>query len=168
MKAAVEPARRPPVAAGREAAVEGAVRGAFALLGGPQLAKSAPSTRSDVHEMILKGVPYSALFHLTATFAPIEIDLISQALGISTRTLRRQREAPKRTMPVDVASRTWMLAETMAKATEIFGGADEAARWLQAEAMGLDGKRPIDLLRTLQGAELVDEFLTRLEYGVYT
>ena len=33
--------------------------------------------------------------------------------------------------------------------------------------MGLDGKRPIELLQTVQGAELVTDFLTRLEYGVY-
>jgi uncharacterized protein (DUF2384 family) len=34
--------------------------------------------------------------------------------------------------------------------------------------MGLDGQRPIDLLQTVQGAELVNDFLGRLEYGVYT
>jgi uncharacterized protein (DUF2384 family) len=33
--------------------------------------------------------------------------------------------------------------------------------------MGLDGARPMDLLRTAQEAELVNELLGRLEYGVY-
>jgi uncharacterized protein (DUF2384 family) len=33
--------------------------------------------------------------------------------------------------------------------------------------MGLSGARPIDLLRTSQGATLVTQFLERLRYGVY-
>jgi uncharacterized protein (DUF2384 family) len=33
--------------------------------------------------------------------------------------------------------------------------------------MGLDGARPIDLLRTEDGARVVYEFLMRLEFGVY-
>jgi uncharacterized protein (DUF2384 family) len=39
---------------------------------------------------------------------------------------------------------------------------------MSSEVMGLDGARPIELLRTVQGAELVNEFLVRLEHGVYT
>ena len=53
------------------------------------------------------------------------------------------------------------------RASEPFGDAAAAQRWLAAPAMGLDGARPIDLLRTLQGSELVAEFLGRLEHGVY-
>lgn len=70
-------------------------------------------------------------------------------------------------MPAELASRTWHFAEILAKATEVLGGRDDAERWLMREAMGLDGARPIDLLRTVQGAELVKEFLGRLEHGVY-
>jgi putative toxin-antitoxin system antitoxin component (TIGR02293 family) len=70
-------------------------------------------------------------------------------------------------MPTELGSKTWMLAETVAKASEVFGGREAAERWMVKPAMGLDGMRPIDLLRTSQGAELVNEFLERLEYGVY-
>ncbi|MDE4063639.1 antitoxin Xre/MbcA/ParS toxin-binding domain-containing protein [Phaeobacter gallaeciensis] len=34
--------------------------------------------------------------------------------------------------------------------------------------MGLDNRRPIDLLATAAGAEAVADYLTRMEYGVYT
>ena len=71
-------------------------------------------------------------------------------------------------MPTDLASKTWLFAETLAKATEIFGGKEEAERWMSKPAMGLDRQRPIELLQTVQGAELVNDFLGRLEYGVYT
>ena len=33
--------------------------------------------------------------------------------------------------------------------------------------MGLDGHRPVDLMATSAGTELVETFLEQLEYGVY-
>jgi putative toxin-antitoxin system antitoxin component (TIGR02293 family) len=54
-----------------------------------------------------------------------------------------------------------------AKAVEIFGSKEEAELWLRRPAMGLDGQRPIDLLKSPEGKQLVEEFLARLEHGVY-
>ncbi len=59
-------------------------------------------------------------------------------------------------------------ADALAKATQVFGSAGEAERWMSRPAMGLDGQRPVDLLQTVRGTELVHDFLVRLEYGVYT
>ena len=38
---------------------------------------------------------------------------------------------------------------------------------LERPAIGLDQRRPIDLLATPAGAKLVEDFLSRVEYGVY-
>jgi putative toxin-antitoxin system antitoxin component (TIGR02293 family) len=59
-------------------------------------------------------------------------------------------------------------AAALAAATGVFGGRKQAKKWMSTPVMGLDGQRPIDLLRSAWGAELVKDFLTRLEYGVYT
>jgi len=40
--------------------------------------------------------------------------------------------------------------------------------WLDRPAIALENKRPIELLRTLPGPQLVEQLLTRIEYGVYT
>jgi putative toxin-antitoxin system antitoxin component (TIGR02293 family) len=50
----------------------------------------------------------------------------------------------------------------------VFGTQERAEEWLAKPAMGLDRRRPIDLLQTVQGAGIVSDFLTRLDYGVYT
>lgn len=42
----------------------------------------------------------------------------------------------------------------------------EAEQWLERPAIGLDQRRPIDLLGTPAGVELVEDYLERLEYGV--
>lgn len=83
------------------------------------------------------------------------------------RTLRRQKETPGKVMPTDLASKTWLFAEILTQAAELSGAREEAERWMMQKAMGLDGARPIDLLSTVQGAELVKEFLGRIELGVY-
>ena len=41
-------------------------------------------------------------------------------------------------------------------------------KWLQGRAIGLEQRRPMDVLATPAGARLVEEFLGRIEYGVYT
>jgi len=137
------------------------------FLGGGVFLRRRLGSRSDVHSALVSGIPYGSLLHLVAQMEKLkEIDIV-RVLGISARTLRRQGEAPGKPMPVDLASRTWLLAETLAKATEIFGSKEDAELWMSRPAMGLDGERPIDLLQTVQGAELVNDFLGRLEYGVY-
>jgi putative toxin-antitoxin system antitoxin component (TIGR02293 family) len=56
----------------------------------------------------------------------------------------------------------------LAKATRVLGSQEEAEQWLKRPAIGLNRRRPIDLLTTRVGAKLVEIYLGRLEYGVYT
>ena len=59
-------------------------------------------------------------------------------------------------------------AEILAQATAVFGSRSAAEKWLEQPAMALEGRLPIDLLATSVGVEIVENHLTRLEYGVYT
>jgi putative toxin-antitoxin system antitoxin component (TIGR02293 family) len=138
------------------------------FLGGVKLFRHAVNSRAEVHAAILDGIPYASLIFLLATFKALDEADVVHVLGISARTLRRQREMPRKSMPADLASRTWLFAEMLAKATAVFGSTQRAEEWMARPALGLDGQRPIDLLQTVQGAEIVGDFLTRLEYGVYT
>lgn len=143
-------------------------RASSKLLGGPRFARRELRTRSDIHQALLGGVPYASLLYFIANLKVLTEDDLVAVLGISARTLRRHRDTPKKPMPADLASRAWLFAETLARACDVFGGQEEAERWMSAPAIGLDGQRPVNLLRTLQGAELVNDFLGRLEYGVYS
>jgi putative toxin-antitoxin system antitoxin component (TIGR02293 family) len=138
------------------------------FLGGKKFWRRRITSRADVHSAIVRGVPYASLIFFVNQVSGLEEADVVKVLGISGRTLRRQAEASEKPMPADLASKTWLFAETLAKATEIFGGKEQAERWMSRPAIGLDGQRPIELLQTLQGAELVSDFLGRLEYGVYT
>jgi putative toxin-antitoxin system antitoxin component (TIGR02293 family) len=59
-------------------------------------------------------------------------------------------------------------ANIAAKAIQVFGSEKEAERWLSEPAMALDRRRPVDLLDSSTGIDLVEQLLGRLEYGVYT
>jgi uncharacterized protein (DUF2384 family) len=100
------------------------------LLGGARILKQIPVSRAEVQATILLGVPYSALLFLTDRITMLSEADVAQVVGISTRTLCCQKDAPRKSMPTDLASRTWLFAETLAKATEIFGGRSEAERWM--------------------------------------
>jgi putative toxin-antitoxin system antitoxin component (TIGR02293 family) len=56
----------------------------------------------------------------------------------------------------------------LAHATRVFGSLETAECWLKQPAIGLGQKCPIDLLATLAGRKVVVDYLTRIEYGVYT
>jgi len=138
------------------------------LLGGKQVFKLAVKEPLDAHDILQRGLPGSALVHLidTLTFLPKATSL-EKGVGMSLRTFQRT-EAGSRTLSPEHSGRAWKFAEILATATAILGSQSEAEQWLEKPALGLDNRRPIDLLSTPAGIEMVETFLGRLEYGVYT
>lgn len=137
------------------------------FLGGSRFWPDRPESPTAVHEAAVRGVPYGSLTHLVDQVSLIRPDEVAKVLGMSHRTLTRQALKPRESMPADLASKAWQFAEILAKASEVFGGDHEAERWMSAPAVALNGHRPIELLQTVQGAEVVRDYLTRLEFGVY-
>lgn len=139
-----------------------------ALLGGPQILRKPPRDRLEAHEMLLRGLPAKALTHLVENFVFLNWnDSLTRAIGMSQRTYQRHTIAAPKPLSPEQSARTWKLAEILAKATEILGSKEVAEQWLEQPATGLNRRRPIDLLATPAGVELVEDFLVRLEYGVY-
>ncbi|WP_052659160.1 antitoxin Xre/MbcA/ParS toxin-binding domain-containing protein [Pseudomonas sp. LFM046] len=58
-------------------------------------------------------------------------------------------------------------AEMLERAAQILGSREKAERWMATPALGLEGRRPIDLLGSPEDLELLATFLGRIEYGVY-
>lgn len=141
----------------------------YALLGGRATIRKPVRNNLEAHDILVLGLPSAALLHLTSQVALFTADaFLEKAIGISVRTLqRRKKDAPDAVLSVDQSNRTWKFAEILGRATEIFGTNAAAETWLNAPAIGLDHRRPIDLLSTAVGVEAVEDYLTRIEYGVY-
>ena len=58
--------------------------------------------------------------------------------------------------------------DILEKAIDVLGSKEEAERWMDRPAIGLDNRKPIDLLASAAGAEEVKNYLIRLEHGVHT
>ena len=140
----------------------------YALLGGRDTIWKPVRNNLEVHDILMLGLPSAALLHLTSQVTFLATDaVLEKAIGISVRTLqRRKKDAPESVLSVDQNNRTWKFAEILGRASEIFGS-KAAEGWLNAPAIGLDQRRPIDLLSTAVGVEAVEDYLTRIECGVY-
>jgi putative toxin-antitoxin system antitoxin component (TIGR02293 family) len=124
----------------------------------------------DVHQTLLRGLPGSALMALVGRFRvlPRSGKRLEDAVGVSLRTMQRKKGDAAKRLSTEQAGRTWQFAEILARATKALGSQEAAEHWLARPAIGLDRACPIDLLATPVGAKFVDDYLTRIEYGVYT
>jgi putative toxin-antitoxin system antitoxin component (TIGR02293 family) len=139
-----------------------------ALLGGARVLSRRLTSALDAHELLLHGLPASALDHLVGQLVVIgKTESLEKAVGMSLRTWQRRKDAPSKPLSQEQSGRAWKFAEILSKATDVFGSQADAEQWLERPATGLDQRRPIDLLGTPAGVELVEDHLERLEYGVY-
>ncbi len=56
----------------------------------------------------------------------------------------------------------------LAAAVRVFGDSAGAELWMTRPCVGLDNRRPVDLLGDTEGRQTVLDFIGRLEYNVYT
>ncbi|CAN5732385.1 DUF2384 domain-containing protein [soil metagenome] len=139
------------------------------LLGGEKVfgKKQGPRTPLEVHEFLVGGLPGRSILYLVDDLTVLRWADLEPAMGMSLRTFQRLKHDRRKTLSHDQGSRAWKFAEVLALASSVFGSRESAEQWLGKPATGLDGHRPVDLLATQTGTELVETFLQRLDHGVY-
>ena len=137
------------------------------FLGGPRVLQRKVVSDEDAHDLVLQGIPGAAIVKLFTAVMTLPMTLVLGAIGVSERSYARRKAAPRTRLPVNESERLWRFAEILAHATRVFDSQAEAEQWLDRPAIGLDQRKPIDLLKTHPGARLVEEYLTRIEHGVY-
>ncbi len=140
-----------------------------ALLGGHALFDRPFSTPLDAHSVIQSGFPNQALLYFIDSMPALgQSDVLDKVVGMSLRTLqRRKKDGAHERLSREQSGRLYKAAEIVAKAIDVFGSTEAAQDFLERPAMALDGERPIDLLSTPAGAEIVERHLARLDLGVY-
>ena len=141
------------------------------LLGGPRVLKRNVSSHLEAHDLLEAGIPAKALNHLVGRVAILRAHhhgALEKAVGISLRTYQRTKSRPSKSLSPEQSGKAWKFAELFSRVVSIFGSNSEAEAWFERPAMALEQRMPINMLSTPAGIELVEEHLTRLEYGVYT
>lgn len=114
--------------------------------------------------VIQMGVTYS-LFDLIRTKSPFSEPDWAEFLDISTRSLHRYKQAPKRFKPLQ-SEKIIEIAEVANVGEEVFGDMGKFRRWLETPNFSLGKFRPMDLLKDSYGKEMIIGELTRISHGV--
>lgn len=138
------------------------------LLGGTGIIKGKIRSDLEVHDAIVKRLSGKALVYVVKHARILNRSDVSAAAGVSLRTAQRIDAQSTKLLSPEQSGRLWKFAEVLAKAIEVFGMREEAEKWLATPAIALEKKRPVDLLRSPVGVELIEQLLGRLEYNVYT
>lgn len=129
-----------------------------------QLAGLTPMQR---HELAMQGMPAAVAHRLLSSFKRVPQHALHGAIGISPKSWTL-RFASQQALDAPSTDRVLRLATCTALAIDALGSSLGAQQWLTSPAIGLDRQRPIELLHTEGGAELVKALLIRIEYGVYS
>lgn len=112
---------------------------------------------------IRRGLPLRELTSLTSELKqPVEI--WSKILGISPRTMLRKRARSSR-LDTNISDRIERVKRIYALTQDAIGR-DKAGLWLTRPNRVLHGQVPLALLDTDAGAQMVQEELYRIRYGI--
>lgn len=115
------------------------------------------------HTLVSQGVSTKMLYTLLDSFKSISKPEIYAVVGFSSKTASRRKDTA---MSLPVSDATLSLIEIKSLAESVLGSSAEAEQWLDKPALALDGYKPMALIATRAGAELVKDLLVRLDYGV--
>nr|WP_314526407.1 antitoxin Xre/MbcA/ParS toxin-binding domain-containing protein [uncultured Pseudomonas sp.] len=132
------------------------------------LADRAGDDRMAIYRAVKNGFPLqSVLDMIDSSEVYKQRGVLSKIVGASDRTLARRLKTPNEVLTPEQSTRALNYAEVFEKATQVLGSRELAEQWIVKPARGLDGEIPIDLIANSVGYELVNDFLIRMEYGVY-
>jgi putative toxin-antitoxin system antitoxin component (TIGR02293 family) len=138
---------------------------AEAVLGGKKILQRSIRGKMDLIELSNTGVTKEALLRL-AKYCSFSIHQLSEVLPVTERTI--QRYALKKHFNRAVSEHILQLAEVAARGTEVFGDRERFLEWMKAPSAAFADKKPLSLLNSKFGAEMVLDELGRIEHGVFS
>lgn len=134
-------------------------------LGGAPVLGEAIRSPLDWIEALENGLPPGAVD------AAIERGILTRAEAdefvIPRRTLSHRKQKGQR-LTLEESDKLSRITRLTTRAVETFSSQENAVEWLREPNGALAGQTPLDLLRSGEGAVLVEQILGRIDHGVYT
>ena len=131
-------------------------------LGGPDVLGCEVRCEADLAHAVEAGLPVAS-FRALAQDGFTEEEIAELVFGQGTLS---HRCAKDERLTMQESDRAAGLARTMALADRTFANPEKASDWLRNESRVLNGRRPIDLMRTQAGTRIVEDELARIAWGV--
>ncbi len=135
-------------------------------LGGSVLIDQDIRTDFDIIKAGTAGITKASIDELTSYIGVSKKSMAEDILNVSIKTL--ERKDPKDKLDKRTSSHALEIARVMQHAFEVFEDEEKARKWLNRENRALNGSKPVQLLNTLTGINMVNDILTRIEEGVYS
>jgi putative toxin-antitoxin system antitoxin component (TIGR02293 family) len=119
----------------------------------------------DVIQTVREGIPYYA-FENYAARSPFTMADWSEFLGLSERSLQRYKKDKKSFNRLH-SDRIIEIVRVLNKGVEVFGDEEKFAIWMNSKIIALGGIKPKELLDSSIGIKILDDELTRIDYGIF-
>jgi len=119
----------------------------------------------DYIELSRRGLSVKQL-HEVLDYINLSTKELAKIISLSERQINRYKDDD--VLRTDISAQLIQIVELYAKGYELFGDPDKFQRWMNAEIQGLGHVKPISLLDTVFGIQMVINELGRLEHGVYS
>jgi putative toxin-antitoxin system antitoxin component (TIGR02293 family) len=123
-----------------------------------------PEDNRTLIEITRHGLP-SEVAEFLAGRLGISLGELCNFLHVSPKTLTRYRG---KVLNPSISDRILTVARVYARCKDVFQTDENCLVWLKSQIMALGDARPIDLLDTNAGADMVMTALGRIEHGVYS
>jgi putative toxin-antitoxin system antitoxin component (TIGR02293 family) len=107
------------------------------------------------------------LFEEIKNNSPFNEQQWSSFLNINIRTMQRYKSSSHHVYKPIQSERIFELAEVVTLGDEVFDSREHFILWLNTPSPALGDEKPIDLLDSSYGKDLVMAELQRIEYGVF-
>jgi putative toxin-antitoxin system antitoxin component (TIGR02293 family) len=132
---------------------------------GKILGKGKINSRIDYIHLSREGITMNT-FKRILEYTSLTVKEISQILPVSERQLSRYNK--NHVLRKDISSHLIQLVELFERGFEVFGEENKFKIWIRSEIRALGNVKPIEILDTPIGIEMVKDILGRIEYGVYS
>lgn len=136
------------------------------LLGGKYSARKPVPSGFDLIALSNEGITRKAIESLAQHIGVSQKTFAEGILNISVKTIERKKPTDK--LDKKISSHVIEVAKVIQHAGEVFEDKEKVIRWFGNPNSALNEARPIDMLDTLTGLQMVNDVLGRIEEGVYS
>jgi putative toxin-antitoxin system antitoxin component (TIGR02293 family) len=133
------------------------------LLGGTEIIGHEIRNEMDLYEISKKGLPKKALVHLIHNLG-FTVKFMASLINITERTIQRKNDIEL--LDKVTSEQVLQIADIYSKGTHIFESSENFSTWITIENKALNNKKPIELLSSRYGAQMVLDELGKIEYGI--
>lgn len=133
------------------------------LLGGQRALGHKIQTDRDRYEVSQNGLPKKVLVHFAAN-VDLSMRFMAYLLNINERTIQRKKDFDL--LDGTTSEQLLAIAEVYARAADVLGSLESCQKWLNTENRALGNEKPIVMLKSRFGAQMILDLLGRMEHGI--